>query len=369
MLKLGENIKRLRSQRELTQEQLADILGVSAQAVSRWENDTTYPDITLLPAIAAYFDVTLDELMGMEDFKSEEQLKAFWEKYNENGSKGLIYENIQLLKEALKLHPNNYDLLSELASQLSFYQYDANGKSLTDEQLSCNRTEAIEICGRILSRCTDPQILNGTIQNMCYLYKRQGDDEKAIEYANKLPCIWNSSTAVFGDIYEGEEKKKHLQSSVLAYAEAMYLSIRNLADLEYKDSSLSTRERIEMLKKAAALFELIFEDKDYFYYSFSLSECYRNIAAMAALEGERELALSSLEKAAGFAVIFDTLPEYANYTSLLIDKLHYNVLETRKNYSFSNCRELYDKMQQDRYDAIHDDKRFIAVLDKISRYC
>ena len=47
-LKLGENLKKFRLQRELTQEQLADVLGVSAQAVSRWENGTTYPDITLL---------------------------------------------------------------------------------------------------------------------------------------------------------------------------------------------------------------------------------------------------------------------------------------------------------------------------------
>lgn len=50
-LKLGENLKKFRLQRELTQEQLADVLGVSAQAVSRWENGTTYPDITLLPTI------------------------------------------------------------------------------------------------------------------------------------------------------------------------------------------------------------------------------------------------------------------------------------------------------------------------------
>ena len=63
-LKLGENLKKFRLQRELTQEQLADVLGVSAQAVSRWENGTTYPDITLLPTIASYFEITLDELMS-----------------------------------------------------------------------------------------------------------------------------------------------------------------------------------------------------------------------------------------------------------------------------------------------------------------
>lgn len=103
MLKLGENLKKFRSKRELTQEQLAAVLGVSAQAVSRWENGTTYPDITLLPTIASYFEITLDELMGMETFKSEEQLKELTAQLDENGSKGLIYENIKLLRDAVKI--------------------------------------------------------------------------------------------------------------------------------------------------------------------------------------------------------------------------------------------------------------------------
>lgn len=101
-LKLGENLKKFRLQRELTQEQLADVLCVSAQAVSRWENGTTYPDITLLPTIASYFEITLDELMGMENWRSEEQLKKLLGQLEENGSKGLIYENILLLRDAVK---------------------------------------------------------------------------------------------------------------------------------------------------------------------------------------------------------------------------------------------------------------------------
>lgn len=112
MLKLGENLKKFRSKRELTQEQLAAVLGVSAQAVSRWENGTTYPDITLLPTIASYFEITLDELMGMEAFKSEEQLKELTAQLDENGSKGLIYENIKLLRDAVKTYPANNSGLS-----------------------------------------------------------------------------------------------------------------------------------------------------------------------------------------------------------------------------------------------------------------
>lgn len=54
-INIGDNLKQLRLQKGLTQEQLADAFGVSAQAVSRWENNTSYPDITLLPGLAIYF--------------------------------------------------------------------------------------------------------------------------------------------------------------------------------------------------------------------------------------------------------------------------------------------------------------------------
>ena len=54
----SENIKRLRKERELTQEALADFLGVSFQAVSKWERGESYPDIELLPTIADFFSVS-----------------------------------------------------------------------------------------------------------------------------------------------------------------------------------------------------------------------------------------------------------------------------------------------------------------------
>ncbi|MBQ6171463.1 MAG: helix-turn-helix domain-containing protein [Clostridia bacterium] len=78
-LYIGETIKRLRQQNGLTQEQLADKLGVSFQSISRWEGGTSYPDIELIPVIAMSFQVTTDELMGLEksflDKKREEALK------------------------------------------------------------------------------------------------------------------------------------------------------------------------------------------------------------------------------------------------------------------------------------------------------
>lgn len=62
---IGERIRNLRISRNLTQEEVAKHLGISFQAVSKWERGDGYPDITMLPAIAGYFSVTVDELLGM----------------------------------------------------------------------------------------------------------------------------------------------------------------------------------------------------------------------------------------------------------------------------------------------------------------
>ena len=368
MLKLDENLKKYRLKRELTQEQLADILSVSAQAVSRWENGTTYPDITLLPTIASYFEITLDELMGMEDFKSENKLNELIAKLDENGNKGLIYENILLLREAVKNHPTNYKLQFRLVNQLTFCQYK-DGKGLSEDEINDLNREAVEVGNHILSRCSDGEIINHTTHQLAYIYSRLGEPERAIEYAKRLPALGACSTVILGDIYEGEQQKTHLQHAVKGYISTLWCDLRNMADLEYKEETMTTAERIEILKKALALFEIVFENGDYLDYSDTVSITHRYIAAMAMLENDHELALSSLENAAEFAIMSDTLPEKAQHTSLLVNKTYYYASDMMRNFDFTRCKELYDKMQWDRYDDIRDNKRFTAVLDKIKEYC
>lgn len=368
MLKLGENLKSYRTKRGLTQEQLAEVLGVSAQAVSRWENGTTYPDITLLPTIAGYFEVTLDELMGMDDFKSEEQLKALISKLDENGNKGLIYENIQLLREAVKTYPTNYPLQFRLVHQLTFCQFK-DGRAMTDDEMNDFNREAAEVGERILSRCTDGEIINRTTQQLCYIYSRLGESEKAIGYAMKLPDIGACSTVILGDIYEGKQQKLHLKQAVKYYTSVFWCDLRNMADLGYRDETMTTAERIAIMKKALALLELVYENGDYLNFSDTVSATYQSIAALAMTEGDRELALSSLEKAAEYAVTADTLPEKGQHTSLLVSGLEWSSDTTIRNYDLSDCKLLHDRMQSDRYDAVREDERFIAILDRIGKYC
>ena len=75
-LSLSENIVRLRHEKKLTQEELADFMGVTKASVSKWEKGINTPDLLLLPQLAAFFDMTVDELIGYEAQLSSEQIRC-----------------------------------------------------------------------------------------------------------------------------------------------------------------------------------------------------------------------------------------------------------------------------------------------------
>ena len=76
-LNLGTKIRELRRRDGRTQENLAEALGISAQAISRWESGTTYPDMEMIPAIANYFHISIDELFGYHDV-SRKFIRRCW---------------------------------------------------------------------------------------------------------------------------------------------------------------------------------------------------------------------------------------------------------------------------------------------------
>ena len=126
-LNIGENIRRLRRAADMTQEQLADKLGVAYQSVSRWENQTTYPDIEFLPALAGIFGVTVDELIGCEDSKKKEMLKKRFDEYFElcNSENPSVEEVLPMLRELRRecmTAPNMEDYLWRLFSHTAYNQ-------------------------------------------------------------------------------------------------------------------------------------------------------------------------------------------------------------------------------------------------------
>ena len=100
-------------------EELGELVGLTSKAISRWENDTSYPDITLLPILANIFEITVDELLGVESIKQDEyvnDLKKQADQYAMNND----YENeLKLWKEAYKKLPNNEEVKIYLISVMN----------------------------------------------------------------------------------------------------------------------------------------------------------------------------------------------------------------------------------------------------------
>lgn len=90
---IGEKIKKIRHERGLTQEEVALHLMISVQAISKWERGDGYPEITMLPVLSKYFNVSIDELIGMNEITKSENLSKINQLWEENNKKGLNREN------------------------------------------------------------------------------------------------------------------------------------------------------------------------------------------------------------------------------------------------------------------------------------
>ncbi len=142
---LGENIKKLRRKKGLTQENLAEFLGVTFQSVSNWERGESYPDITMLPEIAGFFKVSVDELMGADRAKAEKEILSKIEEYNNLTDSKLMQEIVNDLK---KKYPNDFRVqLRQLGCLVRF-----------SENKSEVFSEVHSIYNNIQNNCTDDKI-------------------------------------------------------------------------------------------------------------------------------------------------------------------------------------------------------------------
>ncbi len=233
---IGETLKKLRCERDLTQEELAAHLGISFQAISKWERSEGYPDITLLPTIARYFGISVDELLGIDKLASAEEYERINREYEENRKKEMRRENVVLMKNALKLYPNDPLLLVQLSCSLE----KAEG---TESEKAANLRESIAVQEQILQFTEDSEIRNATLCNICYSYKKIGEYEKALEYAKKLPNIWKTRENTLAHFLEGEEKHQNSKDAITPLAYSLSLHLKVLAREE------SDEKYVDMLKR------------------------------------------------------------------------------------------------------------------------
>ena len=121
-INLGEKLKSLRKEKNISQEKLAQYLNVSFQAVSKWENSNTYPDISLLPEIARFFGITVDELLQVEQIDEQKLYEDYEHRAAELFRCGRYEDSLSLWQEAYHRMPNNVEVKEMLMS--SYFDAD-----------------------------------------------------------------------------------------------------------------------------------------------------------------------------------------------------------------------------------------------------
>ena len=193
-LMIGERIKKYRKDKEMTQDSLAQALAVSPQSVSKWECGDGYPDITLLPTIANFFEVTVDELIGNDEISAREDVqKNFFNVINTLSPD----DQLELALKYYKKYPRNWHIATSLMHRITRYQ--GNNRDEYRKQLA-------DICERIMKDCTDSTMRRSAVTAMCMVC----DEEEIESWLNKDTTFWYEGRH---EIYEkryklsGEEEK------------------------------------------------------------------------------------------------------------------------------------------------------------------
>ena len=191
---IGRRIKTLRKKHDMTQERLAEYLGITSQAISRWESETCYPDIELLPALADVFGVTVDEMLCVDLQKKDAKIQSHIASAHAMQNEGRFDEAVSYLRTALSEFPSSFLLQVELACAIGAID---NGKKVSCEL--CD--EAIRLCCRILENCLDDALRMRAKTIQCFVYSRHlGDVESAMKIADTLPDLLNVRGVVMAEV-------------------------------------------------------------------------------------------------------------------------------------------------------------------------
>lgn len=243
---IGENIKSLRRQKDVTQEELSVYLNVSFQTISKWERGENLPDINKLAALANYFNVSTDELLGMDKQKSETFSNDFHSTVNRLICEEKYDDAVSKLRSAQKTYPNNTGVNSSLAIALALR-----------DKLS-DRDEAVGLCQRILGGLQNEKVKTSTRTVLFIIMKSAMEHEEALVQVKQLTHIWECREMITSELYSGNERVEYLKGLIHLVISLLYNKIQNgqLSDTElfkmifvgHQDTEDNTETNLKMLE-------------------------------------------------------------------------------------------------------------------------
>jgi len=252
-MNLGNRIRELRMAKNLTQVQLGAYLNISAQAISKWEMGVSYPDMTMIPTLAAFFKVSLDELFDfdvknidneIEDIRLESN-KYFWDNFKKAE---------QILLDGLKLYPASIQLKTEL---FELYAYNVERG---DEII----TKALELGSYIINVSQDIFCTCRTKANMILIYKFL-EREKSQDYYENIqkiietlpymyPYMLQDKMRLSAAYIKGEEGMKEAKTLKDIEWQEFFIAcstvgIRYFETEDYENALISFQESVDVIER------------------------------------------------------------------------------------------------------------------------
>ncbi len=363
-MNIGIVIKKLRREKDISQEKLSEYLSVSPQAVSRWETGATYPDITLVPAIAAFFNVSTDLLLGIDEDRREKDILKYLAEYQVLCSTGEKEKRFELIKEVRTRFPGDFRILMKYAWELTTSPYDADGICLISPQETANRKrEVISVCENIIEDCPDYELRYNAIDLLSLTYAELGDTENAVKTAFRLPSsAYTRNMALYRLYdYDTEEHIKFHQENIQELTQNLWLWIRSAVW-----GQKNPEQKIVICRKAIALYELMFENGDYGYDHCMIAQIYEHLSSSYLEAGKWDDAMDALELSADHILAYSSLPAVFYHTSVLFDRLTFSD-DVRRDSTRSGAENMLHVLEKELYAPIRNTERFRCLLDRLHK--
>ena len=354
---IGEKIKELRKRDKRKQDDLANALGVTAQAVSRWEAGTCYPDMGLIPAIANYFHVSIDSLFGYNndrECKIQECVKAADQFFTQNN--GDPSEIIAILRRGLEEFPGEPKLQIRLASALVSQGWNSYGNK-PNPQLE----EAAALYEQLSKN--DASV----IPSLITVYSQMGAFDKAEEKAKSQSPIRQSREILLASI-QGDTLSKYQGDAILSLLHELEFLINNA--IAGNEKLKSSKEGLRILSAVRELYDAIFDGSDLSFCHSDLCMLSLRACRVAAAIKENEQALAYWELAYHHFSEYQKLmaegragtPREVHFTApLLADaKPDLCVVNCYPEYLITAFEKLPAKLQA----KLEKDPRYNAILTK-----